>query len=84
MVELFKIINGCASTIMEDFFLFHENTHNIRNFQIISNESMVKYRTPLNLKHLYTVLKLKLKHGNVKHVFVSNARSINKIRHFYK
>ena len=41
---------------MEDFFLFHENTQNIRNFQIISNESKktvrygletVKYRTPL-------------------------------------
>ena len=42
--------------IMEEFFLFRENTHNIRNFQIISNESKetvrysletVKYRTPL-------------------------------------
>ena len=41
---------------MEDFFLFRENTHNIRNFQIRSNESKktvrygletVKYRTPL-------------------------------------
>ena len=41
---------------MEDFFLFREITHNIRNFQIISNESKktvrygletVKYRTPL-------------------------------------
>ena len=41
---------------MEDFFLFRENTHNIRNFQIIFNESKktvsygletVKYRTPI-------------------------------------
>ena len=41
---------------MGDFFLFRENTHNIWNFQIISNESKksirygletVKYRTPL-------------------------------------
>ena len=41
---------------MEDFFLFRENTDNIRNFQIISSESKksvrhglhtVKYRTPL-------------------------------------
>ena len=56
MVEVFKIINGFAPPIMEDFFLFHENTHNIQNFQIISNESKksvwcgletVKYRTPL-------------------------------------
>ena len=56
MVENFKIINDFAQPIMEDFFLFPENTHNIRNFQIISNESKktvrygletVKYRTPL-------------------------------------
>ena len=56
MVEAFKIINGFAPPIMEDFFLFRENTHNIRNFQIIPNESKktvrcgletVKYRTPL-------------------------------------
>ena len=43
--------------MMEDFFLFCENAHNIRNFQIISNESKksirwhgletVKYRTSL-------------------------------------
>ena len=56
MVQIFKIINGFAPPIMEDFFLFRENTHNIQNFQIISNESKkrvrygletVKYRTPL-------------------------------------
>ena len=56
MVEVVKIINGFAPPIMEDFFLFRENTHNIRNFQIISNESKksvryglhtVKYRTQL-------------------------------------
>ena len=56
MVEVFKIINGFAPPIMEDFFLFSENTHNIQNFQKISNESKktvsygletVKYRTPL-------------------------------------
>ena len=29
MVEVFKIINGFASPIMEDLFLFRENTHNI-------------------------------------------------------
>ena len=29
MVEAFKIINGFAPPIMQDFFLFRENTHNI-------------------------------------------------------
>ena len=65
MVEVFKIINGFAPPVMEDFFLFCENAHNIRNFQIISNESKksvrcgletVKYRTPLlwaNLSEKY-------------------------------
>ena len=56
MGEVFKIINSFAPPVMEDFFLFRENTHNIRNFQIISNESKkavrygletAKYRTPL-------------------------------------
>ena len=56
MVEVFKIINGFVPPIMEDFFLFRENTRNIRNFEIISNKSKksvrygletVKYRTPL-------------------------------------
>ena len=56
MVEVFKIINGFAPPIIENFFLFRENTHNIWNFQITSNESkksvrhgleVVKYRTPL-------------------------------------
>ena len=56
MVEVFKIINGFAPPIMEDFFLLHEKTHNVRNFQILSFESKktvrysletVKYRTSL-------------------------------------
>ena len=56
MVEILKIINGFAPPIMKEFFSFRENTHNIRNFQVISNESKktvrygletVKYRTPL-------------------------------------
>ena len=57
MVEVFKIINGFAPPIMEDFFLFRENTYNIRNFQIIYNGSKktvrygleaVKYRAQLH------------------------------------
>ena len=57
MVEVFKIINGFAPPIKEDFFLFRENTYNIRNFQIIYNGSKktvrygletVKYRAQLH------------------------------------
>ena len=55
MIEVLKIINGFVPPIMEGFFLFRENTHNIRNFQIISESKKsvrygfetVKYRTPL-------------------------------------
>ena len=42
MVEVFKIINDFAPPIMEDFFLFPENTHNMRNIQIKFNESKSK------------------------------------------
>ena len=61
MVEVFKIVNGFVPPTMEDFFLFHENTHNIQNIQIISNASKktvrygletMKYRTPLLLADL--------------------------------
>ena len=38
MVEVFKIINGLHHQ-MQDFILCPENNHNIRKFQIISNES---------------------------------------------
>ena len=61
MLEVFKIINGFVPSIMEDFFSFRENNHNIWNFQIISNDpketvryglETVKYRTPLLLANL--------------------------------
>ena len=39
MTEVFKIINGYAPPIMDNFFIFRENTHNLRNFQIILNEN---------------------------------------------
>ena len=39
MTEVFKIINGYAPPIMDKFFIFRENTHNFRNFQIILNEN---------------------------------------------
>ena len=57
---------------MENFFLFYENTHNIRNFQIIYNKTekktvrcgleTVKYRTPLlwaNLPEKYKTAKFR-------------------------
>ena len=39
MIEVFKIINGYAPLIIDNFFIFRENTHNLRNFQIILNEN---------------------------------------------
>ena len=39
MIEVFKKINGYAPPIMNSFFIFRENTHNFRNFQIILNEN---------------------------------------------
>ena len=65
MVEILKMINGFAPPIMKDLFLFRENTHNIQNFQMISNDSKktvrhgletVKYRALLlwaNLSEKY-------------------------------
>ena len=56
MIEVFKIINGYAPPIMDNFFTFRENTHNLRNFQIISNKNKktvrygsetISYKTPL-------------------------------------
>ena len=54
MTEVFRIINRLSPPIMDNFFTFHENAHNIRNFQIISNEhkktlrygqNTIKFRT---------------------------------------
>ena len=39
MIEVVKIINGYAPPIMGNFFIFTENTHNLRNFQITLNEN---------------------------------------------
>ena len=56
IVEVFKIINGFAPPVMEDFFLFRENTHNIRNFQIIYNESKKTVRYGLETAKYRTLL----------------------------
>ena len=55
MVEVFKIINGFAPPVMEDFFLLRENTHNIQNFQIIYNESKKTIRYGLETMKYKTV-----------------------------
>ena len=39
MTEVYKIINGYAPPIIDNFFMFRENTHNLRNFQIILNKN---------------------------------------------
>ena len=38
MTETYKIINGLFPPITDNFIL-RENTHNVRNFQEISNEN---------------------------------------------
>ena len=37
MIEMYKIINQIAPAIMNSLFVHHENTHNICNYQILSN-----------------------------------------------
>ena len=39
MTETYKIINGMSLPIMEKISILRENTHNVRNFQEISNEN---------------------------------------------
>lgn len=37
MIEMYKIINQIAPPIMNSLFVHHENTQNICNYQILSN-----------------------------------------------
>ena len=39
MTEFYKTINEKAPAIRKNLFIFQENIHNIRNFQIIANEN---------------------------------------------
>ena len=55
MIEVYKIINGYAPPIMDNLFIFRENTHNLRNLQIIlnKNKKTVKYGSEtISHKHL--------------------------------
>ena len=39
MTEIYKTIKEKALAILKNLFIFQENIHNIRNFQIIANEN---------------------------------------------
>ena len=77
MTEVYKIIKAEAPAITKNLFIFRENIHNIKNFQIIANENKntvrygldtICYRTPYlwaslpeEYKHLNSVRKFKEK-----------------------
>ena len=55
MTKVFKKANGISPSMMDNFFIFCENAHSIRDFQIISNENKktvrygeetIQFRTP--------------------------------------
>ena len=39
MIEVYKIINGYTPPIMDNTFIFRENTQNLRNLQAILNKN---------------------------------------------
>ena len=54
-LEVYQMINGSAPLIMDNFFIFRENTHNRRNFQIIFNKNKknpVRYDSETISEHL--------------------------------
>ena len=77
MTEVYKIIKGEAPAIIKNLFIFQENIHNSRSFQIIANEGKntvrygmetICYRSPYlwaslpeEYKNLNSVGKLKKK-----------------------
>ena len=44
MSEVYKTVKGEAPAILKNLFIFQENIHNIRNFQIIANEKYSEIR----------------------------------------
>ena len=61
VIRVCKIINGHTSPTIDNFFRFRENTHNLRNFQIILNKNKktvrygsetISYRIRLLWAHL--------------------------------
>ena len=47
MTNVFKIIHGLSSPIMDNSFVFCENIYNIRSFQIVSDENKKTVRHSL-------------------------------------
>ena len=47
MIELYKMIHQIVPQIMNSHFVFRENTHNIRNYQILSNNARKTVRCGL-------------------------------------
>ena len=69
MTEIYKTIEEKALAILKNLFIFQENIHNIRNFQIIANENKntvrygletVCYKTP----YWWASLREEYKHQN--------------------
>ena len=44
MFEVYKVINGYALPIIDNFFIFREKIHNFRNFAIILNKNKKRVR----------------------------------------
>ena len=84
MVGVFKIINDFGLTITEDLFLFRENTHNIRNFQLIFNESKKAVRYVLETMKYRTQLLLHWAHFPEKCKFAASLNSFKQKNKIWK
>ena len=67
MIGLYKIIHQIAPSNINSLFLFYENTHKIRNFQILSNYvrktvryglETILYRSPFLVGKFTTTVKI--------------------------
>ena len=78
LVEVFKIINNIIPPI-DNFVLFHENTHNISNLMSQRKQQDMWFRNgdiyfgqiyqnSTKLQHPLTTLKRKSRNGNTKYV----------------
>ena len=80
MTEIYKIVNHITPPIMSSLFEIHENTHNTRYFQVLSNESrrtvnygleFVGFRAPF----LWANLPLEYKLANSLNIFKRKIRN---------
>ena len=89
LVEVFKIINNIIPPI-DNFVLFHENTHNISNLMSQRKQQDMWFRNgdiyfeqiyqnSTKLQHPLTILKRKLRNGNTTYVFAGYARPTSNI-----